>query len=100
MLGLKNLLKFRSSRVKQWKNIPSELPWFDHPNALVLLEQRRKAESLSDSEFEALRNWVEYGYVVLRDVVQVEDVDGMMADLDNVWTTTTPIPNLKIDDLR
>ncbi len=46
MLGLKNLLKFRSSRVKQWKNIPSELPWFDHPNALVLLEQRRKAESL------------------------------------------------------
>jgi hypothetical protein len=100
MLGLKNLIKFRSNRVKHWKNTPSELPWFDQPNALILLEKRRKKESLSDSEFEALRNWVEHGYVVLRDVVPVEDVDGMMSDLDNVWTTTTPIPNLKIDDLR
>jgi ectoine hydroxylase-related dioxygenase (phytanoyl-CoA dioxygenase family) len=37
---------------------------------------------------------------VIRDVVPVEDVDGMLADLDNVWTTSTPIANLKIDDLR
>jgi hypothetical protein len=100
MLGLKNLLKLRSNRVMQSKSISSELPWFDQPNALMLLERRRKAESLSDSEFEALRNWVEHGYVVIRDVVPVEDVDGMLADLDNVWTTSTPIANLKIDDLR
>jgi hypothetical protein len=103
MLDLKNLLSFRSSRVKQvkqWKNIPSELPWFDQPNALNLLEKRRKSESLSNSEFEALRNWVEHGYIVLQDIVPVADIDGMMADLDHVWTTTTPIPNLTIDDLR
>jgi len=100
MFGLKNLLKLRSSRAKRWENIPSERPWFDQPNALMLLQHRRKAESLSDSEFEALRNWVEYGYIVLRDIVPVKDVDGMMADLDNIWTTTTPIPNLRIDGLR
>ena len=100
MLGLKHFLKGRSSRVKRWKNIPSQLPWFDQPDAQKSLEQRRKVESLSDLEFEALRKWVADGYIVIRDVVPVADVDGMLADLDNVWTTTTPIANLRIDDLR
>src|SRR5262245_53146164 len=100
MLGLKNFFKPRPQRGKRWKNSPADRPWFDQPSALKLLERRRKAESLSDKDFEALRHWTDHGYIVCRDLVPVEVVDGMLSDLDNVWTTTTPIEKLVIDDLR
>jgi ectoine hydroxylase-related dioxygenase (phytanoyl-CoA dioxygenase family) len=67
---------------------------------LHLLEKRRKKEQLTDADFEALRHWAETGYIVMRDVVAAADVDGMLVDLDNVWTATSPIENLIIDDLR
>ena len=75
-------------------------PWFDQPHAMELLEERRKLENLSDAEVEALRHWAEHGYIVLRDLVPLEDVDGMLKDLDDVWTATEPIESLVIEDVR
>jgi ectoine hydroxylase-related dioxygenase (phytanoyl-CoA dioxygenase family) len=99
MLGLKNFFRTRFRIQDQRKDEPAGPPWFDRPDALTLLEKRRKKESLSDPDFELLRHWVEHGYVVARDLVPTEHIDGMMTDLDNLWTTTTPIENLSIDGL-
>jgi hypothetical protein len=100
MLRLRDFFKPRSKSVKRWENDPKKRPWFDHPDALSTLERRRKHEGLSDGDFEALRHWVDHGYIVTRDLVPVSDVDGMLKDLDDVWTTSTPIEGLIIDNLR
>jgi phytanoyl-CoA hydroxylase len=112
MRSLKNLFRARQPKLprqpevppkpqlKQWKSNPAEQPWFDQPNALELLEQRRKSESLKDREFEDLRHWVNNGYVVKQSVVPNDDIEGMLSDLDQVWTTTKPIEDLVIEDLR
>jgi hypothetical protein len=100
MPSLRDFFKRRSNPMKRWKNDPKEHPWFDQPNALKLLERRRKTESLSDEHFEALRHWVDHGYIVTRDLVPISDVDGMMRDVDNLWATPTPIEGLIIENLR
>jgi ectoine hydroxylase-related dioxygenase (phytanoyl-CoA dioxygenase family) len=76
------------------------MPWFDRPDALRVLETRRKDERLRDEEFELLRHWALDGYVVVRDLVPQADVDGMLHDLDDVWSRTQPIERLKIEDLQ
>jgi hypothetical protein len=91
---------FRSHPVAAPAPKAEGLPWFDRPDALRLLEQRRRSESLSDAEFEGLRHWADYGYVVVRDLVPSDDIDGMLGDLDNVWTTSTPIESLVIEDVK
>jgi hypothetical protein len=100
MLSLRELFKPRPKSMKRWGNDPRKRPWFDQPDASKLLETRRKRESLSDEHFEALRHWVAHGYIIARDLVSINDVDGMLQDLDNVWTTSTPIEGLTIEDLR
>jgi len=74
--------------------------WFDRPNALSLLKRRRRQEGLTDQEFEALRNWVKHGYICLSDVLPSTDLEGMMNDLDKVWTATKPIESLVIEEVR
>ena len=56
---------FKRHKGLRWRYTQADLPWFDQPDALQVLEQRRKAESLSDEYYEALRKWVTDGYFVL-----------------------------------
>jgi hypothetical protein len=100
MRVLKDLFKPKPIRGKRWTNDPSQRPWFDQPDAMRILERRRTDESLGDKDFEALRHWAEYGYIVTEGVVPEADVEGMLNDLDAVWTTKEPISKLVIDDLR
>lgn len=90
----------RSRRVAAEPEPPVTLPWFDQPNAMELLNERRKAERLSDQEFEGLRHWADYGYAELSDLVPQSDLQEMLKDLDNVWTARDPIPALVIDDVK
>ena len=100
MRAIRDLFKSKPVRGKRWENDPSKQPWFDQPNAIRILENRRKNEGLADRDFEDLRHWANYGYVVTQDIVPMVDVEGMLNDLDDVWTTTKPIDKLVIDDLR
>jgi phytanoyl-CoA hydroxylase len=98
MVRLKELLK-------SWRSVApvedfSSPPWFDRPDALQLLEARRKTERLSDFEFESLRHWAEHGYLVLRDVIPSSDVDGMLGDLERVWDAQEPIESLVIESVK
>jgi len=91
---------FTSMRSSLPPRLPSRPPWFDLPDALNSLEKRRKSERLSDFEFESLRHWADEGYIVLRDLIPLEDTDGMLRDLDHVWTATDPIESLVIEDVK
>lgn len=98
MLNLKSL--FKSPKGRKWSYTEADLPWFDQPNALDLLEEQRRSSGMADREYEALRSWVEHGYFVLDDVFPMEAIDGMVRDLDAIWTAQDPIPELTLCDLR
>lgn len=98
MTGL--LDRLRKPRKKQWNLNDRDLPWFDQPNALEILEQRRKAGRYDDAQYSLLRKWVEDGYVMCDGLVPMSDIDGMIADMENLWTTDQAIPGVRIEDLR
>jgi hypothetical protein len=75
-----------------WTREPNVLPWFDQPDALAHLD--------GDPQAALLRQWVEEGWVVVDDVVDVADVDAMVATLDGLWSGAAPIPHLTLLDLR
>jgi hypothetical protein len=79
-----------------WHRLPNALPWFDRPDALT--EAARRATSPDDEA--TLAQWVRDGYVVLRDLVDLADVDAMVATLDGLWDAHTPIANLELLDVR
>lgn len=94
----RNLLK--PHRGERWNYSINDLPWFDQPDAAQNLERRRKEENLSDADFECLRKWVNDGYFILDSAVDMTLVDGMVRDLENVWTTNEPIADMSICDVR
>jgi len=99
MLNLKSLFKPASPKPLKWTFTQKDLPWFDQPDALDVLERRRASGELNDRDFESLRNWVEKGYFILDDAVPTEQIDGMVRDLDEVWLADEPLPGLHFHDL-
>jgi len=91
---------FHRGKGKRWCHKPSDLPWFDQPNALDHLDQRHKAENLSDGDYQLLRHWVTDGYFIIDAPIDPLLIDGMVYDLENIWTTTSPIDGLIIADVR
>lgn len=79
---------------------PAGAPWFDQPNALDLLERRRRDDRLRDQDYELLRKWVTDGYCTVSGVVDVGQIDGMVRDMDQLWVAAEPIAGLEILDLR
>ena len=77
-----------------------EPPWFDQPNALSILDQRRRSRGYSDREYENLRKWVKDGYFVVEGLIPDRDIDEMNRDLEAIWTTSTPRPGLKLHGLK
>lgn len=75
-----------------WTREPNLLPWFDRPDAL--------GRAAGDPQEALLRKWVEEGWVVVDDVVDLADVDAMVATLDGLWTVATPVAHLELLDLR
>jgi phytanoyl-CoA hydroxylase len=76
-----------------WRRRPNDLPWFDRPDALATLDRRAGDRTL-------LEQWVRDGYVVVDGVVDLADVDAMVARLDGLWDATLPIRGLELLDLR
>lgn len=85
---------------KKWQHNAADAPWFDQPNALELLEHRRRDEQLSDQDFELLHKWVTEGYYTNSGAVSEQHIDGMVREMDDLWTADRPIEGLEILDLR
>ena len=75
-----------------WTREPNAVPWFDRPDAL--------ARIAGDPREALLRQWVTEGWIVVDDVVDVADIDAMVATLDGLWDAPAPIPHLTLLDLR
>lgn len=95
-MSISNLFK----RKKKWKHQASEMPWFDRPDALELLERRRVREKLSDADFRMLQKWAEEGCCTVSGVIPEKQIDAMVADMEDIWTAAQPIEGLEILDLR
>lgn len=74
-----------------WSDAANILPWFDQPNALEVLEKRKATGEVSASDYELLKKWIVDGYVILdTEPVPMADIDGMVSDLENLFTTNEP----------
>lgn len=61
ILAIRDLFKLYRGRGTRQVNRPAEQPWFDQPNVMKLLEQRRRgAEKFAYKEFEDLQHWHHY----------------------------------------
>jgi ectoine hydroxylase-related dioxygenase (phytanoyl-CoA dioxygenase family) len=87
-------------REKKWLLNPDDAPWYDRPDAFEILENRRKNERISDSDYELLRQWITDGYFVVKGTLNEIDIDAMQNELDSIWTAQEPIAGLLIQDLR
>ena len=90
----------RAEPIRRWRISRADYPWFDQPNALQLLERRRTQEHLSDADYEHLHHWVTDGYCVLSRLIPDQLIDGMLQDLEHLFTSSPPIEGLDFHDLR
>jgi hypothetical protein len=90
----------RPSTIKNWVIKPDDFPWFDRPNALELLAERQRRNNLADTDYQCLHEWVTNGYCIVSGAVSHELIDGMMLELDGLWTAEQPHKDLEIDGLR
>lgn len=103
MLQLKSVidrLKPHKGKGKKWPPLNEGQPWFDRPDALEILEKRRSEGKYNDEQYAMLRKWIEDGYVVLDNLISVDVIDAMQAELDNLWTTDKPIAGLIIEEIK
>jgi len=87
------------SEGRKWTIVPAECPWYDQPNALELLEERRKKENITDKDYELLHRWATDGYCIVSGVIPEQVIDSMMLDFDNLWTAERPLDGLTFFDL-
>lgn len=91
---------FKPHKGERWNFTTTDLPWFDQPDALQILEERRREENLSDADYQKLHKWVTDGYFVLTSAVDQTLVDQMVTDLEEVWSAEHPKEGLTICDVR
>lgn len=83
-------------KAKRWIHRNEDLPWFDQAGAACGLEDFARKHNCPPEEKDILRQWIDDGYVVIRDLVSPADIDQMMKDLDEIWTTEKPIQHLQV----
>jgi phytanoyl-CoA hydroxylase len=83
--------------MKTWNEISSEMPWYDRRDAHEILSRR---SGLSEFQIQLLGKWVDDGYIILKDTVDVDLIDRMVADLDALWDAETSFNELQIEEVR
>lgn len=103
MLKLKSLmnrLRPRARGGRKWPPPSEGQPWFDRPDALQVLDRRRRDEIYDEKQCDLLRKWITDGYVVIDGYAPVELIDAMQAELDDLWTTAAPVEGLTIEEIK
>jgi len=92
-------LQYRHTRNQRWEERAAELPWFEQPNALQLLDSMVATHGLSEQERGYLQKWVQDGYFIVEDCVEPELIQTFSDRIEDAWTTSTPIPGLQVSDV-
>jgi ectoine hydroxylase-related dioxygenase (phytanoyl-CoA dioxygenase family) len=64
--------------------------WTDLSNAREVAAGKRALGLISDAEHELLRDWVEHGYVILRNAIPHDWIDAHNDDIETVWRSGHP----------
>ncbi|HVQ39678.1 MAG TPA: phytanoyl-CoA dioxygenase family protein [Pyrinomonadaceae bacterium] len=65
--------------------------WTDLPNASAVIEGKRSLGWISDTEATLLRQWVENGFVVLKQAVPHDWIDWLDEEVEQIWTGRAPV---------
>jgi ectoine hydroxylase-related dioxygenase (phytanoyl-CoA dioxygenase family) len=83
-----------------WTREANALPWLDRPDAREVLEARVERGEFTAQEGQLLRKWLVDGYVVLDECYPADEIESMIATLDQLWEADRPINGLTLLDLR
>src|SRR6476659_3310389 len=84
ILAIRDLFKLYRGRGKRQVNRPAEQPWFDQPNVMKLLEQRRRGREICVQGIRASAALAPLsGHTVCATPSAGVDVLGMLRNLDN-----------------
>jgi hypothetical protein len=83
-----------------WRRRENRRPWFDEVGALDEVAARARSAAGDGLSAAALEKWVRDGYVILDGLVDVAEIDRMVAELDGLWDAPAPVANLVLLDLR
>lgn len=83
-----------------WRTELNELPWFDRPDALEVLQRKFDSAQITEEQYLHLKKWVVDGYCILDNIVDTSDIDNMISTLDQLWTANKAIPNLTLLGVR
>lgn len=88
------------TRGKRWHLDPSELPWFEQPNAYGHIDEVAKRWKLNANGKNYLKKWIEDGYFIVDNLIP-EDLIARFSDrIDAIWEAKTPVSGLTISDVR
>ena len=79
---------------------PRQEPWFDQPEAEHSIRALVERGDIDASDAELLQKWVTEGYVVVRNSVPVEDIDGISALVDGLASAKRPVLGLTFLGIR
>ena len=79
-----------------WTIKENNKPWFDHEDAIERIQSELNDDKLTQSEFELLEQWIKDGYVVLDEIIPLEQINRMESDLTDYLTGTRVCKDLML----
>lgn len=91
--------------MRVWKDVVSERPWFEQPNARNHLDKMAgrgwfSKRKMDDQTYALLEKWLKDGYFVMDDCLPREQVARFSERIDNVWFQDKPYEGLFISDVK
>lgn len=85
-----------STNPVDWNALSSHTAWFDHPDAMLYIQEEIQHGNVSKSDAKLLEKWVTDGYMVLEKAVPEEDIDEVNRFVDNLLSTDMPNENITL----
>jgi phytanoyl-CoA hydroxylase len=77
-----------------WSDSANKKPWFDLPNAMDRVRVWELTGKITTSEADLLKKWVTDGYVVIDNVIPVDEIDQMNQRMDELVAGGKPVQGL------
>lgn len=75
-------------------------PWLDRDDGVAVLEARAAAGRYPPEEAQRLRQWHDEGYFVVPGACPHDVADGIVRDLDALWSAEAPVEGLRVEEVK